>query len=361
QNSESNKPKSKVFKLLRLVENGYVNASSLLEAGGVTSEQERNIVLSLEVGRFKWRRPESQLSGTWVPLSRARALSATCSLTNRVGVFLNDNLESYFPSPLPSSFIRHIIMPYLVPELLPSVISSKLDTSPVKNILPPISQNSSLIQPASNNGPLNNTRIISAEQPNLVQPLDFSRLDSKDSLPKNSHPSIINTQFGTHGLMSNTNQFSNFTNISPSVNSFVNGTNKPEILTKICTEKIQSNFAASITPTVPSKTDSAKTSQTKNQRISISTTDSNLDHFQQMLNKINQNISTLINKKKLKEQKSTSDEKSSEKSNEAPGAKTKITSRFNPQRLLEFKNILEKSSTFHLNRKNQSLNKKALQ
>ncbi|OMJ30223.1 hypothetical protein AYI69_g240 [Smittium culicis] len=358
QNSKNYKPKSKVFKLLRLVENGYVNASSLLEAGGVTSEQERNIVLSLEVGRFKWRRPESQLSGTWVPLSRARALSATCSLTNRVGVFLNDNLESYFPSPLPSSFIRHIIMPYLVPELLPSIISNKLDTSPVKNVLPPISQNPSLIQPTSNNGPLNNTRIISIEQPNIVQPLDFSRFDSKDSLPKNSHPSIINNQFGSHGLLSNTNQFSNLTNISPSVNSFINTTNnKPEILAKICTEKIQSNFAASITPTVPSKTDNAKTSLTKNQRISISTTDSNLDHFQQMLNKINQNISTLINKKKLKEQKSNSDEKASEKSNKPLEAKTKIINRFNPQRLLELKDILEKSSAFRLNRKNQSINK----
>ncbi|PVU96876.1 hypothetical protein BB559_002217 [Furculomyces boomerangus] len=110
--------KTKTFKLLRLAENGYVNASTLLEAGGVNSEQERNIVLSLEVGRFKWRRPDSQLSGTWVPLSRARALAATCSLTNRLGVFLNDNLESYFPSPLPTSFIKSVIMPCLIPALM---------------------------------------------------------------------------------------------------------------------------------------------------------------------------------------------------------------------------------------------------
>ncbi|KAJ1725262.1 hypothetical protein LPJ61_005661, partial [Coemansia biformis] len=99
-------------RLLRLVENGYVNASSLLLAGGVASEQERSIVLSLEVGRFKWRRPQSKLYGTWIPLPRARALAATCSLNHRLGPFLNDNLEAYFPAPLPTSFIRHLIMPF---------------------------------------------------------------------------------------------------------------------------------------------------------------------------------------------------------------------------------------------------------
>ncbi|KAJ1906429.1 hypothetical protein LPJ81_001359 [Coemansia sp. IMI 209127] len=99
-------------RLLRLVENGYVNASSLLLSGGVASEQERSIVLSLEVGRFKWRRPQSKLYGTWIPLPRARALAATCSLNHRLGPFLNDNLESYFPAPLPTSFIRHLIMPF---------------------------------------------------------------------------------------------------------------------------------------------------------------------------------------------------------------------------------------------------------
>ncbi|KAJ2570384.1 hypothetical protein GGH95_004226, partial [Coemansia sp. RSA 1836] len=99
-------------RLLRLVENGYVNASSLLLAGGVASEQERSIVLSLEVGRFKWRRPQSKLYGTWIPLPRARALAATCSLNHRLGPFLNDNLEAYFPAPLPTSFVRHVITPF---------------------------------------------------------------------------------------------------------------------------------------------------------------------------------------------------------------------------------------------------------
>ncbi|KAJ2810943.1 hypothetical protein H4S07_002374, partial [Coemansia furcata] len=106
-------------RLLRLVENGYVNASSLLLAGGVASEQERSIVLSLEVGRFKWRRPQSKLYGTWIPLPRARALAATCSLNHRLGPFLNDNLEAYFPAPLPTSFVRHVITPFFADALPP--------------------------------------------------------------------------------------------------------------------------------------------------------------------------------------------------------------------------------------------------
>ncbi|KAJ2113911.1 hypothetical protein IW146_003506 [Coemansia sp. RSA 922] len=99
-------------RLLRLVENGYVNASSLLLAGGVSSAVDRSTVMSLEVGRFKWRRPQSKLYGTWIPLPRARALAATCSLNHKLGPFLNDNLESYFPAPLPTSFVRHVITPF---------------------------------------------------------------------------------------------------------------------------------------------------------------------------------------------------------------------------------------------------------
>ncbi|KAJ2559445.1 hypothetical protein EV175_000338 [Coemansia sp. RSA 1933] len=117
-------------RLLRLVENGYVNASSLLLSGGVASEQERSIVLSLEVGRFKWRRPQSKLYGTWIPLPRARALAATCSLNHRLGPFLNDNLESYFPAPLPTSFIRHLIMPFFSDSagMLLTPSQSEIDT-----------------------------------------------------------------------------------------------------------------------------------------------------------------------------------------------------------------------------------------
>ncbi|ORZ20998.1 hypothetical protein BCR41DRAFT_369589 [Lobosporangium transversale] len=89
------------YRLLRRADNGYVNATTLLLAGGVETEQERSIVLSLELGRVRVRKPNSQLFGTWIPLARARALAATCSLHHKLGPFLNDNLDTYFPSPLP--------------------------------------------------------------------------------------------------------------------------------------------------------------------------------------------------------------------------------------------------------------------
>ncbi|PVU87410.1 hypothetical protein BB561_006348 [Smittium simulii] len=132
---------SKTFKIMRLVENGYVNASTLLEAGGVYSEQEKNIVLSLEIGRFKWRRPASQLSGTWVPLSRARALAATCSLTNRVGIFLNDCLEAYFPSPLPTHFIKHIVLPTLTPSFFSLLQFSDIGKSDINENINDLTDN----------------------------------------------------------------------------------------------------------------------------------------------------------------------------------------------------------------------------
>ncbi|KAG0329595.1 hypothetical protein BG004_002298 [Podila humilis] len=89
------------FRLLRRADNGYVNATTLLLAGGVETEQERSIVLSLELGRVRVRKPGSQLFGTWIPLARARALAATCSLHHKLGPFLNDNLDTYFPTPFP--------------------------------------------------------------------------------------------------------------------------------------------------------------------------------------------------------------------------------------------------------------------
>ncbi|KAI8055877.1 hypothetical protein BDF22DRAFT_741177 [Syncephalis plumigaleata] len=92
---------SRDFRMMRRVDTGYVNASALLEAGGIETESERSIILSLEIGRMRVPQRESELFGTWIPLGRARALAATCSLQNRLGPFLNDNLATYFPSPLP--------------------------------------------------------------------------------------------------------------------------------------------------------------------------------------------------------------------------------------------------------------------
>lgn len=89
--------------LMRRVDNGYINGTTLLKAGGIETEQERSIVLSLEVGRVRIPNKTSRLHGTWIPLRRAQALAATCSLQHKLGPFLNDTVESYFPNPLPVS------------------------------------------------------------------------------------------------------------------------------------------------------------------------------------------------------------------------------------------------------------------
>ncbi|KAI8580110.1 hypothetical protein K450DRAFT_239453 [Umbelopsis ramanniana AG] len=89
--------------LMRRVDNGYINGTSLLKAGGIETEQERSIVLSLEVGRVRIPNKASRLHGTWIPLRRAQALAATCSLQHKLGAFLNDTIDTYFPNPLPIS------------------------------------------------------------------------------------------------------------------------------------------------------------------------------------------------------------------------------------------------------------------
>ena len=55
----------KVYQLQRRVDTGYVNATILLMAGGLETESERSIILSLEVGRIKVRKTTSDLYGTW--------------------------------------------------------------------------------------------------------------------------------------------------------------------------------------------------------------------------------------------------------------------------------------------------------
>ncbi|KAI9184021.1 hypothetical protein H9P43_003074 [Blastocladiella emersonii ATCC 22665] len=83
----------------------YVNATALLRAGGVDTERERSMILSLERGRVRVRAPPgtprnnaaATLEGTWIPLSRARALAATCALDVRLDAFLADALPQWFP------------------------------------------------------------------------------------------------------------------------------------------------------------------------------------------------------------------------------------------------------------------------
>jgi len=82
--------------LLRIYNNDMVNGTLLLTAGGVESEQNRSIILSLESKRVRIRKHTNGLCGTWIPLNRARELARTCSLDSKLSVFLSDNLRDYF-------------------------------------------------------------------------------------------------------------------------------------------------------------------------------------------------------------------------------------------------------------------------
>ncbi|KAI9224047.1 hypothetical protein BC828DRAFT_374385 [Blastocladiella britannica] len=93
----------------------FVHAGSLLRAGGIESERERSIILSLEGNRVRIQNhlppPPSptpfanghappqplSLEGTWIPLSRARALSADYAIDVVLDTFLDAHLHDYFP------------------------------------------------------------------------------------------------------------------------------------------------------------------------------------------------------------------------------------------------------------------------
>ncbi|KAJ3075623.1 hypothetical protein HDU98_007435 [Podochytrium sp. JEL0797] len=74
--------------ILRRVDNGMVNASQLLHAGGLLTEQDKSVILSLERFKKRLRRPDSALRGTWIPLTRARELARTFSMEERLRGFL---------------------------------------------------------------------------------------------------------------------------------------------------------------------------------------------------------------------------------------------------------------------------------
>ncbi|KAJ3211007.1 hypothetical protein HDU82_006916 [Entophlyctis luteolus] len=89
--------------ILRRVDSGMVNASQLLNAGGLTTERERSVVLSLERFKKRHRHHTSALRGTWIPLSRARELARTLSLDNRLRMFLTDEAGAlWFAGVMPS-------------------------------------------------------------------------------------------------------------------------------------------------------------------------------------------------------------------------------------------------------------------
>lgn len=89
------------YRIMRRVDTGFINGTVLLTAGGIETESERSMILSFEMERVRMPKKKSQLFGTWIPLRRAQELAVTCSIQHKLGHFLEDSIESYFPSPLP--------------------------------------------------------------------------------------------------------------------------------------------------------------------------------------------------------------------------------------------------------------------
>ncbi|KAI7897509.1 uncharacterized protein BX663DRAFT_528076 [Cokeromyces recurvatus] len=89
------------YRLMRRVDTGFINGTTLLTAGGIETESERSMILSFEMERIRMPKKQSPLFGTWIPLRRAQELAVTCSIQRKLGHFLEDSIESYFPSPLP--------------------------------------------------------------------------------------------------------------------------------------------------------------------------------------------------------------------------------------------------------------------
>ncbi|KAG0177345.1 hypothetical protein DFQ28_006033 [Apophysomyces sp. BC1034] len=88
-------------RIMRRLDSGFINGTALLTAGGIETERERSMILSFEMERVRMANKASALFGTWIPLRRAQELAMTCSIQNRLGPFLNNSIEEYFPNPLP--------------------------------------------------------------------------------------------------------------------------------------------------------------------------------------------------------------------------------------------------------------------
>ncbi|TPX40847.1 hypothetical protein SeLEV6574_g06377 [Synchytrium endobioticum] len=113
--------------LMRRVDSDLVHGATLLFAGGMITERERSIVLSLERGRVRFKIPESPLSGTWVSLYRARGLASSCCLDAVLELLLSDDLNSYF-DPALLSCIQPSPRPPLVPLMTPYIGPSSCAT-----------------------------------------------------------------------------------------------------------------------------------------------------------------------------------------------------------------------------------------
>lgn len=176
----SNVSNQKTYYLLRRIDTNFVNATTLLFAGGIESEQERSIVLSLERGRIRVRSKreregklkgkgkkssnsaasgaarvvevdkvlgrdrnlrnkdkisadeddEITLEGTWIPLPRARALASTCTLDHRLSYFLSDDLSTYFPPQADSIIPADPLNPTKLAKLAAKTESDVLPLAP---------------------------------------------------------------------------------------------------------------------------------------------------------------------------------------------------------------------------------------
>ncbi|KAI8387983.1 uncharacterized protein BYT42DRAFT_558485 [Radiomyces spectabilis] len=91
------------YRLMRRLDSGFINGTTLLTAGGIETESEKSMILSFEMERVRVPKRQSPLFGTWIPLRRAQELAVTCSIEHRLGPFLSDDIETYFPCPLPIS------------------------------------------------------------------------------------------------------------------------------------------------------------------------------------------------------------------------------------------------------------------
>ncbi|KAG1459926.1 hypothetical protein G6F56_006057 [Rhizopus delemar] len=86
------------FRIMRRLDTGFINGTCLLAAGGIETESERSMILSFEMDRVRMPKKKSPLFGTWIPLRRAQELAITCSVQHKLGHFLEDSIEAYFPS-----------------------------------------------------------------------------------------------------------------------------------------------------------------------------------------------------------------------------------------------------------------------
>ncbi|KAI9475381.1 MAG: hypothetical protein EXX96DRAFT_525811 [Benjaminiella poitrasii] len=131
------------YRLMRRVDTGFINGTILLTAGGIETESERSMILSFEMERVRMPKKQSQLFGTWIPLRRAQELAVTCSIQRKLGHFLEDSIESYFPSPLP---IQITTRKPTRDNRLTALALAALRAESAKNngfVVPPISRQSS--------------------------------------------------------------------------------------------------------------------------------------------------------------------------------------------------------------------------